>query len=319
MASGTGGAARERCARHREQPAGRGQPGAATVPGRAVMSVMTPLPIEIGAGSRLLAGQYQQAHQPLSSDAADSAPKVAVLMCNPFGQEAVRCHRAFRLLSDRLARMGVPSLRFDYYATGESPGDDGEGDLDRWRQDVALAHGTLALRSGARAIAWVGLRLGAAIALAAAPEASPPPARVILWDPVIDGGNYLEELSAHHAFWTRRRGVTSEVLGFRLPAQLRAQIATLDLPAALAASSLAVGVVFGRGSRGNERLQERLAGLAPRVRCESTGEAIAWCSNQALGSRWVPSAALERIVAQVTGDALDGEGARTPTRVEVQG
>jgi uncharacterized protein len=279
------------------------------------MSVMIPLPIEIGTGPLLLAGQYQQAVRSTAA-AGGAAPDVAALLCNPFGQEAIRCHRAFRMLAGKLARIGVPNLRFDYYATGESPGDDGQGDLSRWCRDVVLAHEELAARSGARAIAWIGLRLGAAIALAAAPKASRPPASVVLWDPVVAGSGYLEELSGHHAFWTRRRGVTSEVLGFRLPARLRTQIAAFDLPAALAealtASPIEVDIMMGEdhGESRDGRLQDRLLECGSRVRCVTTGDAIAWCSNEAHGSRWVPTESLSRLVALVTDGARRGEGAR---------
>jgi hypothetical protein len=92
---------------------------------------MTPLPIHIPCGDGLLLGQYQAAAPAAAARAQEGldAPGAAVLLCNPFGQEAIRCHRAFRLLSARLASSGIPSLRFDYFGTGDSPGNDGEGDL----------------------------------------------------------------------------------------------------------------------------------------------------------------------------------------------
>ena len=53
--------------------------------------------------------------------------RIAVLICAPFGQEVVRSHRLFRVLSDRLARTGIAVLRFVPYGTGDSPGEDIDG------------------------------------------------------------------------------------------------------------------------------------------------------------------------------------------------
>jgi pimeloyl-ACP methyl ester carboxylesterase len=258
---------------------------------------MTPLPVEIGSGPLLLAGQYQQAEVPARIGESNADQDLAVLLCNPFGQEAIRCHRAFRMIAEKLARIGVSSLRFDYFATGDSPGDDGEGDLPRWQRDVVLAHEALLRRSGARTVAWIGLRLGAWIALCAAVLAPTRPARVILWDPVLDGSRYLEELCEHHAFWTRRRGVRSEALGFLLAERLRAQVATADLPASLAAFDRDIDIVIGSQVQGKDDLLTRIAGLGPRVRCEVTSQTTVWCSNEALGTQWVPAESLERIIA----------------------
>src|SRR3954464_11609473 len=47
----------------------------------------------------------------------------AVLLCNPFGEEASRAHRMFRVLATQLERAGYPALRFDYSGTGDSLGD----------------------------------------------------------------------------------------------------------------------------------------------------------------------------------------------------
>jgi uncharacterized protein len=260
---------------------------------------MMPLPVEIGAGPQLLAGQFQQATAGAIRCDADRGPAVAALLCNPFGQEALRCHRAFRLLADKLAKIGVPSLRFDYYATGDSPGDDGEGDLPRWRRDVLQAHEALALRSGAARIVWIGLRLGACVALSAAALSPTPPARVLLWDPVLDGPRYLEELCAHHAFWTRRRGERSEALGFLLPERLREQVAAIDLPALLTTFANELGVVIAESIPGRQRLLEQLALHRPDAQRVVTSQSIVWCSNEALGSQWVPNEAIDRLLTLV--------------------
>ena len=261
---------------------------------------MTPLPVHVASGGDLLIGQYQLAAPPSpetpSSGAASAEPEHAVLLCNPFGQEAIRCQRAFRLLAGRLARIGVPSLRFDYYGTGDSPGNDGEGDLSRWRRDVAAAHDALVARAGATRIVWIGLRLGAAVAMEAWTLVEHPPARIVMWDPVMEGARYLEELSRHHYFWTRRRDVHDEALGFQLPPRLRGQIAALDLLAALQGTHPALAVLAGSQVCGIPRLLRHLSAHLPAAPVCVTAETTEWCSNEAMDTQWVPGEGLDRLV-----------------------
>ena len=89
-----------------------------------------------------------------------TAPQRAVLILNPFGQEAVRTHRLLRVTADRLARSGFDVLRFDYFGSGDSPGTDECADLQGWAQDVIAAHRMLREFSKAAHISWLGIRLG---------------------------------------------------------------------------------------------------------------------------------------------------------------
>ena len=43
-----------------------------------------------------------------------------VVLCAPFGQEAMRTHRALRQLATLLTKRGYHVLRFDYRGTGDS-------------------------------------------------------------------------------------------------------------------------------------------------------------------------------------------------------
>ncbi len=74
---------------------------------------MTATAIHFGTSGRELFGIYHAAE-------VVSPSRPAVLLCNPFGQEAVRAHRIYRILAERLARAGHNVMRFDYYATGDS-------------------------------------------------------------------------------------------------------------------------------------------------------------------------------------------------------
>ena len=93
-----------------------------------------------------------------------SARGHAVLLCNPFGQEAIRAHRLYRVLGDRLAAAGFDVLRFDYFGSGDSAGDDADFDLDGAIDDAVAAAALLLRRSRAQRLSLAGLRLGANIA-----------------------------------------------------------------------------------------------------------------------------------------------------------
>lgn len=243
-------------------------------------------PLRIKSGGAPLLGLFQAA----------SGRDVAVLICNPFGQEAIRAQRALRVVSERLGRQGIPSLRFDYYATGDSPGEDGEGRLSRWRHDIIQADRVLRERSECAHIVWLGLRLGATLALVAAGEAPDQarPRRIILWDPVLHGPAYLKHLGQMHEYWTRRAGVTDEVLGFQLPPRIRQRIQgilpeRLPLPDGVELDLLA-----------HDHLPGRMAFLTMaegRINDMPQSTAIEWTSNTALASQWVPDEAITSLLS----------------------
>ncbi|MFN3493887.1 MAG: serine aminopeptidase domain-containing protein [Hydrogenophaga sp.] len=196
-------------------------------------------PVSFGTPDRRLIGIFHPA-------APDAVKKTGVVLCKPFGQEAIRAHRMFRVLADRLARNGHPVLRFDYYGTGDSMGDDNEGCLSGWRDDLLVADSELRARSGVAHTAWAGMRLGASVALLAAAQAPAHLSRLVLWDPVVDGKHYLDFLRAQHiatleeAYSLPQRPSPSalardpatyrdQAIGFGISSSLREQIERLDV------------------------------------------------------------------------------------------
>ncbi|MCO5119231.1 MAG: hypothetical protein M9951_06310 [Burkholderiaceae bacterium] len=145
-------------------------------------------PVRFGPADRQMVGMY---HFP-----RPAAPQgITALLCSPFGQEAIRAHRVFTVLADRLAQRGVPTLRFDYHGTGDSPGADDVGEMEGWAADVVAAQDKLdALARPAHRV-WIGLRLGALLCAKASRAASATLDTIVFWDPVVDGGSYLRELA----------------------------------------------------------------------------------------------------------------------------
>jgi pimeloyl-ACP methyl ester carboxylesterase len=159
-----------------------------------------------------------------------------LVLCNPFGQEAIRAHRVYLVLARRLARRGLDVLRFDLYGCGDSLGDDGAGHPSRWLDDLSTAVTELRDGSGVSRIGLLGVRLGAS--LAALVGADRTDIRdAVLWDPVVDGSSYLQELEATHRDWLRgsfarerpRPGAPGESMGFRVGEAVRSELERLDL------------------------------------------------------------------------------------------
>lgn len=126
-------------------------------------------------------------HPPDSFQGAERA----VLLCYPMFQEHIRSYRAYYNLANKLAAAGCHVLRFDYFGTGDSMGWIEEATLERWIADTEMAIDELKSLSGLKSVTVIGLRFGATIA---ALQDKHMLEHLILWDPVIDGSNYLSDL-----------------------------------------------------------------------------------------------------------------------------
>ena len=124
---------------------------------------------------------------------------IGVLICSPAGHEYLRSHWALRQLAVRLSGEGYHVLRFDYFGTGDSAGSTAEGDPEQWIADIQTAAEELRDISGVRRINLIGLRLGASLALEAS-ENIKSVNKIILWDPLISGYDFILQL---HKFYEK--------------------------------------------------------------------------------------------------------------------
>lgn len=145
-------------------------------------------PLHIGGGSGAFFGWI---HEDPDAEARDT---VAVV-CAPGGYEYTRAHRTLRHLADRLARAGIPALRFDYHGTGNSAGDDLDPDrVATWIGNIRDASAHARAATGRDRLCLVGVRLGATLAALASREM--PVDDLVLWNPCISGKNYVREMQA---------------------------------------------------------------------------------------------------------------------------
>jgi exosortase A-associated hydrolase 2 len=124
--------------------------------------------------------------------------KTGFVVSHSFAEEKLWSHRVIVSFARALARRGHPVLRFDYMGAGDSTGDTPDTSVDTHLADLAGAVSELARRvPSLERIGIVGLRFGAAIAVLLAEQGAPEKLRngpLILWDPVLDGDAYFQEL-----------------------------------------------------------------------------------------------------------------------------
>jgi pimeloyl-ACP methyl ester carboxylesterase len=128
-------------------------------------------------------------HQPAGPPAS-----VGVVVCKPFGFEALCGHSSMRKFAEAAAGLGIPALRFDYLGTGDSPEIEMRADqIDIWTRDVVAAAAELRRRTGVERICLVGTRLGALLAARAARDIEGITGLFVV-APVVSGKRYLSEL-----------------------------------------------------------------------------------------------------------------------------
>ena len=181
-----------------------------------------------GVPSRQLFGVLHEA-------LGDVVRDTGIVLCYPAPQEYRMVHWGYHNLATMLAEHGFPVLRFDYYATGDSSGDSRDGTLDGWQDDVVSAVEHLRGAAGVRRIALVGKRLGAVLALRA--TASGVTARdVVLWDPVIRGAPYLQQLDVAQRWVLEQQPypipsgpIADELFGYPFPDAMRGAVQSIDM------------------------------------------------------------------------------------------
>lgn len=257
-------------------------------------------PAFFGDKSQSLFGVY---HAPASQTAGDTA----VLICYPFFQEYIRSHRAIVQLSKQLSKAGCHVFRFDYFATGDSAGELDDADLSMWMDNIKQAENELIELSGVRKISIIGLRMGA---LLAAQYQSKKVKDLILWDPVITGEQYIDDLKNMHQYMLVdsdrfaeprefvKNDTATELLGFSVNNKLVDQIQSCVINENLNTKYEHVFLLTSEDQMSNNTLKENLttAGLNVEYTCiageEGSGE---WCELDKIEDMIMANKLLDKI------------------------
>lgn len=119
--------------------------------------------------------------------------KLGVLFCHAFGEERQKIYRSTFHFANTLADHGIPSMRFDYIGTGDSDGDLPDVSLDSMLSNTLCSAGQARDILNVENLLLLGIRLGAVVAARATSKLDWLDT-CIMWNPIIDGAEYLQEL-----------------------------------------------------------------------------------------------------------------------------
>jgi hypothetical protein len=188
-------------------------------------------PFWIGSASRRL---YAAIH------GAPGSPSTGIVLVPPLLHELPRSRRFITEIASELATLGLPTLRFDFHGTGDSSGNGEELDFASMHRDIDLAIAALRERTGVRRLVLLAWR-GGALVLRGWLERGGAADLVVLWEPIADGGSWLQELVEGDA---RERAVRppprygvpritdpsdGQLMGFPVPPRLRVDLAQTPL------------------------------------------------------------------------------------------
>lgn len=218
----------------------------------------------------------------------------AVVMCHPLGEEKLWSHRVFVSFARALADAGIGVLRFDFRGEGDSDRDFERANLETRVEDACFAVDKVReLDPSVTDVTLLGLRFGAAVAAAAAVRHGNV-ARLVLWDPVIDGAAYMQgvlrlnlmfQMALHQKVVENRealvarlvRGETINIEGYELAEPLFRQASDFRLPEVL--TTFAGDLLIVQVGPTDAPLKPDLVALTegrPRWRLEAVNEEPFW-------------------------------------------
>jgi exosortase A-associated hydrolase 2 len=184
----------------------------------------------------------------------EGACRGGAVLCAPLAEEKLWSHRVFVSFARELAVQGYAVLRFDYRGEGDSDRPFEQSDCSTRIADTRAAIDELQRQvPGLDRVTLVGLRLGATLAAAAAAGRADVD-RLVLWDPVTDGADYMQsvlrtnlmaQMAIHHKVLESReqlierldRGETVNVEGYALASSLFRETSALRLADLLVAAN----------------------------------------------------------------------------------
>jgi pimeloyl-ACP methyl ester carboxylesterase len=220
------------------------------------------------------------------------------------GHEYIASHRAYRQLAVRLADIGFPVLRFDFYGCGDSRGNCKQGQIRQWLTDVEVAIAELRRRCRLEKICLGGLRLGASLSMVSAAERLDIDG-IVLWDPVVSGEHYVEELARLQQDIVERfstplfpcslDGKATESLGFPLTEALLSDLKKLDLMTVQRKPANSVLSIVSHDDISGRRLKEHLQSTKARVEYQILPGPKLWLED--INKILVPNQILNAIVS----------------------
>lgn len=147
----------------------------------------------------------------LHEPSPEASLNTGIILCDSVGHSDTRY--LHRKLAEQLATNGFATMRFDYYGTGNSSGNDDEpGLVASWIDSINAAVDTLMASHNLAKVCLVGFRLGGTLALAAAAKRTDHAVSdLILWAPLARGKVLCREIDmAQTVHYGKRRSEQAE-------------------------------------------------------------------------------------------------------------
>src|ERR1700722_15442686 len=91
--------------------------------------------------------------------------KRGTLICGPLSDEALNSYRPLTFLAEQLAAADIPTLRLSYYGTGDSAGEDEEGNrFNQWLRSIEAGVDWMRDHCGVAVVTLIGHRVGVSLA-----------------------------------------------------------------------------------------------------------------------------------------------------------
>ncbi len=122
--------------------------------------------------------------------------KAGVIICGSVHAELIKAYRKEVLVGRALAAAGIAVQRFHYRGAGNSEGSGDELNLDAMIETVDEARRELARHADVERVGFMGTRMGAFPATAAA--CASPGSPLVLWSPIQDSDAFMREVFRSH-------------------------------------------------------------------------------------------------------------------------
>ncbi|MDP1684486.1 hydrolase 2, exosortase A system-associated [Hydrogenophaga sp.] len=168
----------------------------------------------------------------------------SVLYLHPFAEELNTTRRVVARQARALAQAGFAVLQIDLLGCGDSEGEFADATWEAWLEDAHRAYDWLAEHAPGPVWLW-GMRSGALLATALAARL-PRPAHLLLWQPVINGQQMLQQFLRLHAAGQWLTDGNKDLGKDTTPAQALASGASVDIAGYTLSPALAQGLSAAR-------------------------------------------------------------------------
>ncbi|MDW3191301.1 MAG: beta-ketoacyl synthase N-terminal-like domain-containing protein [Cytophagales bacterium] len=126
-----------------------------------------------------------------------------VIICPPVFQEEIVATRAMDTLSEQLAMLHYPVVRFDFSGMGNSEGEALKLTLTQWQQNLLDVIKETIARYSSDKVHLIGLRMGASLMNNMKEELAPFVDQQCYWHPIIKGQEYLKSLNKYQQIFMK--------------------------------------------------------------------------------------------------------------------